>query len=160
MKNILFLFCLIFLPVALFAQFQPSNDGLIIKVSDGTDKGRDSKLAPKGQPATSDIKTGQKNTSATPGAAFLDPIVPLGMTECIQAAAFLERPQYGKAGFFLIFCVNDSIGGEQGVYMVEGRTYRGVYRLIRQKTFLEEEIPAGMASYRIQGTFYLIGVSY
>ncbi|MEZ4931702.1 MAG: hypothetical protein R2788_06260 [Saprospiraceae bacterium] len=160
MKYFLLIPCLFFLSNVASAQFQPSNDGLIIKVSDGTDKGRDSKLTPKGNVPTSYDKVGKKDGKAAGNALFTDPIVPLGMTESIQAAAFLERPQYGLAGFFLIFCVNDSIGGQQGTHSIDGTTYKGVFRLIRQKTSAEEEIPAGMTSYIIQGTFYLLGISY
>ena len=81
------------------------------------------------------------------------------MTDCIQAAAFLERPKYGKTGFMLIFSVNDSIGGRQATLDINGGTYKGVYRLIRQKTTSEEPIPKGMAAYRIIGTFFLLGIS-
>ncbi len=156
----LLLFLTFFLTSAAMAQFQPAAEGLIIKVSDGTDTGRDSKLNPKGDVPTSYNQTGQKKGSRDAGAVFTDPIVPLGMTDCIQAAAFLERPQYGKAGFFLIFCVNDAIGGQQGTLDIDGKTHQGVYRLIRQKSSAAEEVPAGMTSYRILGTFYLLGVSY
>lgn len=160
MKYCLLLFGLFFFSTTAVAQFQPTSDGLIIKVSDGTDAGRDSKLTSKGEVPTSYDQIGKSKGTATTGAVFTDPIVALGMTDCIQAAAFLERPQYGKAGFLLIFCVNDSIGGKQGTLSIDGKNHQGVYRLIRQKSSANEEIPVGMTSYRIQGTFYLLGVSY
>lgn len=159
MKNFLFLFCLSFISTSVFAQFQPSNKGLTIMVSDGTDAGRNSKLTPKGNVPTSYGHDGKKESNKPNSAAFTDPIRSLGMTDCIQAAAFLERPDFGKAGFFLIFSVNDAIGGQQGIHTVDGKTYQGVYRLIRQKTSIEEAIPTGMASYRIQGTFFILGIS-
>lgn len=157
MKNILFFCCSFFLSTSVFAQFHPTNNGLIIKVSDGTDDGKNSKLTPKGNTPTSYGPGGTKR--APSGAAFTDPIRGLGMTDCIQAAAFLERPEFGKVGFFLIFCVNDAIGGKQGTHVVEGKTYKGVYRLIRQKTTLDEEVPSGMTPYRIRGTFFILGIS-
>ena len=160
MKYLFMLFALFLLSTQGMAQFQPAAEGLIIKVSDGTDTGRDSKLNPKGEVPTSYNQTGKKKGSPETGSMFTDPIVALGMTDCIQAAAFLERPQYGLAGFFLIFCINDSIGGQQGTLTIEGESYQGVYRLIRQKSSAEEAIPAGMTSYRILGTFYLLGISY
>ncbi len=161
MKIYLSIFCLLFLSSSLSAQFQPSDKGLIIKVSDGTDKGRDSKrMTPKGDIPTSYDQIGQrKGKPATKPSPFTDPIRELGMTDCIQAAAFLERPEFGKAGFFLIFSVNDSIGGQQGTHTVDGATYHGVYRLIRQKSTPSETIPKGMTSYRIQGTFFILGIS-
>lgn len=159
MKNILFLFCLSFISTSLFAQFQPSKDGLTIMVSDGTDIGRNSKLTPKGNIPTSYDQTGKKKSATGATAAFSDPIRSLGMTDCIQAAAFLDRPDFGKAGFFLIFSVNDAIGGQQGTHTADGKTYNGVYRLIRQKSSAEEATPKGMATYRIQGTFFILGIS-
>ena len=81
------------------------------------------------------------------------------MVNAIQAAAFLERPIYGKAGFLLIFCVNDSIGDQQGEHIENGQVYKGVYRLIRQKFTPEEPIPEGMAPYKLGGTIFILGVS-
>ena len=135
------------------AQFTPDEGSdLTIIVTDGTDEGHDSK-----------IPTKPKSTSSGSYDAytmlFLDPIRPLGMADAIQAAAFLERPKYGKAGFLLIFCVNDSIGGKQGILDVRGTEYKGVYRLIRQKFTIEEPIPEGMAAYKLQGTVFILGVS-
>lgn len=120
MKYHFLLFSLIFLSTGAMAQFQPTDEGLIIRVSDGTDAGRDSKLTPKGKVPSSYDQTGSRKGNPAAGAVFADPIVELGMTDCIQAAAFLERPQYGRAGFFLIFCVNDAIGGQQGSLTIEG----------------------------------------
>ena len=161
MKNILFLFCICIISTSAFAQFKPSEKGLIIKVSDGTDEGRDSKrFTSKGDIPTSYDNVGKRKGKAAPkGPAFIDPIRELGMTDCIQAAAFLVRPKFGKAGYFLIFSVNDSIGGKQGTHTVDGTTYQGVYRLIRQKSSTSEEVPKGMATYRIQGTFFILGIS-
>jgi len=81
------------------------------------------------------------------------------MTDCIQAAAFLERPKYGKIGFMLIFSLNDSIGGKQATLVKDGKTYKGVYRLVRQKSSSNEIIPKGMTSYKVEGTFLLLGIS-
>ena len=81
------------------------------------------------------------------------------MASCIQAAAFLEQPEFGKMGFLLIFSINDSIGGKQAVLEKNGTTYHGVYRLIRQKASNDEPIPNGMTSYQISGTFLLLGMS-
>ena len=161
MKYLPILFCFFFISPSAFAQFQPADKGLIIKVSDGTDNGRDSKRrSPKGDVPTSYDQTGrQKGKSVAKGTPFTDPIRQLGMTDCIQAAAFLEKPQFGTSGFFLILSVNDSIGGEQGTHTVDGQTYKGVYRLIRQKSDVSESIPKGMTPYRIQGTFFILGVS-
>ncbi|MCB0639591.1 MAG: hypothetical protein KDC54_23355, partial [Lewinella sp.] len=117
MKNMLFLLLFLF-PVLVKAQFTPTpeeTDNLTILVTDGTYAARNSPLRP---PGPND---------------FQDIIRPLGMTDAIQAGAFLERPIYGKAGFLLIFCVDDAIGGKQGTYEVNGQTFYGVYRLIRQK---------------------------
>jgi len=144
-----------------FSQFQPTKDGLIIMVSDGTENGRDSKLTGKGDiPASyeyTDRKTakGAKKNTTT----FTEPIRPLGMTECIQAAAFLERPEFGKKGYLLIFSLNDSIGGKQGTLEANGKTYKGVYRIVRQKSSSSEKTPKGMTNYRMQGTFFLLGIS-
>ena len=46
-----------------------------------------------------------------------------------------------------------------GTLDVNGQEVKGVYRLIRQKLSPDEEIPAGMAAYRLKGTVYLLGVS-
>ena len=159
MKNTLFICLFSLLGGSAFAQFQPSEEGLIIMVSDGTDRGRNSELATKGDLPTSYDQTGAQRSATATGPAFTDPIRALGMADCIQAAAFLERPQYGKVGFFLIFSVNDAIGGQQGTHYVDGKTYKGVFRLIRQKTTINEEVPPGMTPYRIQGTFFILGVS-
>ena len=82
------------------------------------------------------------------------------MAEAIQAGAFLDRPLFGVSGFLLIFCVNDSISGQQGDLVVNGETYKGVYRLIRQKLSPDEEVPQGMETYRLSGTVYFLGISY
>ncbi|MEL6925178.1 MAG: hypothetical protein AAFO94_14115 [Bacteroidota bacterium] len=140
------------------AQFKTGEKGLTIMVTDGTSGGRHSQIQPK-----SDIPTSYDTFSTKSGAAgglvFTDPIRELGMTDCIQAAAFLERPEYGKTGFMLIFSINDSIGGKQAEYTINGEVYRGVYRLIRQKISSEEIVPVGMTSYQIKGTFFLLGIS-
>ena len=115
MRNLILILISSFLPALLFAQFSPTDNGLTIIVTDGTNDGRNSQLQPP-----SDVN-------------LQDPIRPLGMTDAIQAGAFLERPQYGINGFLLIFCVNDSIGGQQGTLNVKGQILNGVYRLIRQK---------------------------
>lgn len=159
MKNIFFLFGFLFFSATLFAQFQPSEEGLIIMVSDGTDKGRNSELTQKGNVPTSYDYNGKKIEKGASASGFSDPIRALGMTDCIQAAAFLDRPEYGIAGFFLIFSVNDAIGGKQGTHIVDGKTHFGVYRLIRQKKHIDEEVPKGMTPYRIRGTFFILGIS-
>lgn len=135
------------------AQFEPvEKEKLTIIVTDGTDAGKRSEVIqrPKG------VKGGEGVVNTL---EFSDPIRPLGMSNAIQAAAFLERPIYGRAGFLLIFCVNDSIGDEQGSYEANGETYKGVYRLIRQKFTPEEPIPENMAPYMISGTVFILGVS-
>ena len=81
------------------------------------------------------------------------------MADAIQAGAFIDRPQYGLAGFILVFCVNDSISGQQGRLFVNGEMHRGIYRLIRQKISLDEEIPEGMLPYRLSGTVFFLGIS-
>ncbi len=129
------------LPFLAEAQFAPSESGLTIIVTDGTALGKKSPQRPPGN------------------AKFTDPIRPLGMMEAIQAGAFVERPEYGKAGFILVFCVNDAIGGKQGTIMVNGKPIRGVYRLIRQKMSPNEQIPEGMTGYRLSGTVYFMGIS-
>ena len=142
MRFILSLLALLVIPFFAQAQFTPSEKGLTIIVTDGTDSGKHSQLQPPGKDSL-----------------FLDPIRPLGMTDAIQCGAFLDRPTYGRAGFLLIFCVNDTIGGQQGMLVVNGKMERGVYRLIRQKIAIDEEIPEGMESYRLSGTVFLLGVS-
>jgi hypothetical protein len=124
-----------------FAQFVPTERGLTIIVTDGTDAAKHSELQP---PDSTD---------------FMDPIRPLGMADAIQAAAFIDRPSYGLAGFLLVFCVNDSISGRQGILFVNGEKYMGIYRLIRQKISLDEQIPSNMLPYKLQGTVFLLGVS-
>ena len=174
MKHIFFALCILLVANTTYAQFQTTDKGLTILVTDGTDSGRNSSLqAPgefklpeqaRGTGATggSDIPTSydQLSNKGPEDAFILDaPIRELGMTECIQAAAFLERPEYGKLGFMLIFSINDSIGGKQAVLEKNGQTYYGVYRLIRQKASNDEVIPKGMTSYQIAGTFLLLGMS-
>ena len=141
MRNYTYLLLCLLLPLFAQAQFTPTEKGLTIIVTDGTDAGKNSIQAPP-----SDL-------------VFQDTIRSLGMTDAIQAAAFLERPQYGLAGFILIFCVNDAIDGKQGTFVVDGEVKLGVYRLIRQKISLEEGIPAGMAPYRLSGMVYFLGIS-
>jgi len=172
MKHIFFCLCVFLTSNALNAQFQTTETGLTILVTDGTDGGRNSDLQAPGKfklpeqinenNAGSDIPASydQLNSKGPQDAFVLDaPILELGMTECIQAAAFLERPEYGKLGFMLIFSINDAIGGRQAVLEKNGMTYYGVYRLIRQKATSDEVVPAGMTSYQISGTFLLLGMS-
>ncbi len=141
MRNIFYLFVFALTPMLTNAQFTPTEDGLTIIVTDGTFEGSDSEIQPP-----SDI-------------LFQAPIRPLGMADAIQAAAFLERPDYGLTGFILVFCVNDSIGGQQGTVNINGEVFDGVYRLIRQKITIDEEIPEGMTPYRLTGTVYFLGIS-
>ena len=141
MRNLILILFSSFLPCFVFAQFSPTDNGLTIIVTDGTNDGKNSQLQPP-----SDVK-------------LRDPIRPLGMTDAIQAGAFLERPQYGITGFLLIFCVNDSIGGQQGTLNVKGQILNGVYRLIRQKMYADEPIPVGMTPFRLAGTVYFLGIS-
>lgn len=139
------------------AQFRTSEKPLTIIVSDGTDQGRNSELVKKKDIPTSYDQVSSKGSNRV---VFNDPIRSLGMTDCIQAAAFLERPVYGKVGFMLIFSINDAIGGKQATLVAEdGRTYQGVYRLIRQKLSPDEPTPAGMTNYQVKGTFFLLGIS-
>jgi hypothetical protein len=136
------------------AQFSPSGDDLMIIVSDGTVDGKHSDTVKK-----SDIPDSYDQIKPK-GVKFTDPIRSLGMTDCIQAAAFLERPKFGKTGYMLIFSINDSIGGKQATLTAkDGQTYQGVYRIIRQKTSSEEPVPAGMTGYQVSGTFFLLGMS-
>ncbi|MEO0778216.1 MAG: hypothetical protein AAFW73_12545 [Bacteroidota bacterium] len=141
MRLTTFLSLFVLAPYFAFSQFIPTDDGLTIIITDGTEAGRKSVLAPPSDQT------------------FQAPIRTLGMADAIQAGAFLIRPEYGLPGFFLIFCVNDSISDTQGSIEINGQTYRGVYRLIRQKAYLDEEIPEGMQAYRITGTIFLLGVS-
>ncbi len=159
MKYFPLLICFLLASASAFAQFKPTQEGLIIKVSDGTERGKNSELSGKGDIPTSYDNVGKVGGKATNQPAFTDPIYEFGMSDCIQAAAFLDRPKYGKAGFMLIFSLNDSIGGNQGVYTAGGTTYKGVYRLIRQKSSPSEVVPPNMTSYRVEGTFFLIGSS-
>ena len=142
MKKItLLFFCLSFCFSAI-AQFTPTDNGLTIIVSDGTDMGRNSQL--------------QAPDSTQ---RFADPIRSLGMSDAIQAGAFIDRPQYGLHGYLLVFCVNDAISGEQGRLFVNGEMFKGIYRLIRQKIAPEEAIPEGMLPYRLSGTVFFLGIS-
>lgn len=152
MKIFLALLMLALVPNMINAQFKPMDKGLTIYVTDGTDQGKDSQgnMTPKGY----GMPMGKGASTE-----FTDVIKPLGMEDAIQAAAFLERPEFGKAGFLLIFCVNDSIGGQQGYIQQNGETYFGVYRLIRQKSSPDEAIPAGMTGYKLSGLVFILGVS-
>ena len=136
------------------AQFLPDGKPLTIIVSDGTEGGRDSEVVtPRDVPQSYDQIPGQ-------GLQFDDPIRPLGMKNCIQAAAFLERPDFGIKGYMLVFTLNDSIGGKQATLVAEdGREYKGVYRLIRQKLSADEPVPRGMTNFTVSGTFFLLGIS-
>ena len=160
MKNLMTFCCALFIFTAAQAQFRPNEEELMIMVSDGTANGKNSEvITPKNVPTSYD-QIGGKNTKTKGGLVFTDPIRSLGMTNCIQAAAFLERPMYGKLGYMLIFSVNDAIGGKQATLTVQdGQTYKGVYRLIRQKTTTDEPIPEGMTTYQVAGTFFLLGMS-
>lgn len=141
MKVIVFALGLL-LPMVAMAQFSTVEENkLSIIVTDGTYDATHSPQRPPGN------------------AKYQDPIRPLGMVDAIQAGAFTVRPQFGRAGFILIFCVNDSVGGKQGTYQVDGNTYYGIYRLIRQRIALNEELPKGMTNYRIKGTVFFLGVS-
>lgn len=141
--HLIFLFWALLLPAIATAQFVPADSSeLTIIVTDGTLQGKD---IPRTPPV---------------GAiSYQDPIRPLGLREAIQAGAFLYRPTHGRLGFLLVFCVNDSIGGEQGTIDLYGQTYRGVYRLIRPKISSDEEVPKGMTTYHMTGTVYLLGIS-
>lgn len=160
MKYFLTFCCAFFFLASAQAQFQVGKAGLMIMVSDGTNSGKHSQIvAPESIPSSYG-DTESKMTSKGVASAFSDPIRSLGMTDCIQAAAFLERPEFGKVGFLLIFSINDSIGGQQAsLTMPDGNTYQGVYRLVRQKTSAEEPVPAGMTTYKVEGTFFMLGIS-
>lgn len=130
------------LPLWAMAQFTQADASKIkIIVTDGTFDGTHSPQRPPGD------------------AKYQDPIRSLGMTDAIQAGAFTVRPQFGKYGFLLVFCVNDSVGGKQGVLEMDGNTYYGIYRLIRQKISPDEEVPKGMTTYQIKGTVFFLGIS-
>jgi hypothetical protein len=141
MKQILLVFTF-FLPGLVMAQFtQMEKSDISIIVTDGTYDSTHSQQRPPGN------------------AKYQDPIRSLGMVDAIQAGAFTVQPKYGKVGFLLVFCVNDSVGGKQGTLEMSGNTYYGIYRLIRQKISLDEEVPEGMTSYRLKGTVFFIGIS-
>ena len=135
--------CFAGLSVLLRAQFQgqPQGKGLTIIVTDGTLSAKDSPLGPPGPNR------------------FKDPIRPLGLEEMIQAGAFLDRPAYGEYGYILVFTVGDSIGGKQGELEFNGEIYKGVYRLVRQKLKVDEVIPKGRATFRLQGLIFFLGVA-
>lgn len=160
MKYLLTFCCALLAFTTAQAQFHPDDEGLMIMVSDGTANGKNSDvITPKDIPSSYG-DDGGKTTQPKNGIVFTDPIRSLGMTDCIQAAAFLERPIYGKLGYMLIFSVNDAIGGKQATYTAQdGRSYQGVYRIVRQKSSAEEAIPAGMTTYKVAGTFFLLGTS-
>ena len=140
-KSLLFL-VILFPLLAQAQQFSGSEKGnFTVIVTDGTYSNKNSPQRPPG------------------GSKFKDPIRSLGMVDAIQAGAFLERPDFGKEGFLLIFCVNESIGGKQGSLFMNGETYKGVYRLIRQKMKANEETPPGMTLYRLEGTVFFLGIS-
>ena len=143
MKNFLVLLILC-LPILAQAQFKGAekDSGLTIIVTDGTYNAKNSPQRPPGN-----VK-------------LRDPIRPMGMVDAIQIGAFVEKPTFGKAGYILIFCVNDAIGGKQGELTINGQTYRGIYRLIRQKMSLDEEIPEDAHPYRLSGTVFFLGISH
>ena len=167
MKYLLLSCCLLFASYTAQSQFKVDANGLTIIVTDGTDNGKNSAVSSGNDIPTSydqvrtrpGSKSGAKSGNVKNYIAFNDPIRSLGMTDCIQAAAFLERPKYGKLGFMLIFSLNDSIGGKQATLIQNGKTYQGVYRLIKQKTSAEEVVPKGMTTYKVEGTFLLLGIS-
>lgn len=158
------IFCFgIFAFTSLNAQFVTDEEELMIMVSDGTEDGKHSNSIIPGEatgPGTR-AKGAITNKSPKKNELVLDaPIRSLGMTDCIQAAAFLERPSHGLLGFMLIFSINDSISGRQAnITMPNGKSYQGVYRLIRQKINEDEVIPTGMTTYNVAGTFFLLGIS-
>ena len=101
-----YLFCCLLFPFFAQGQFTITDTtNLTIIVTDGTVSGKDSPLNPGG---------GSRE--------YNDPIRPLGMTDAIQAGAFLDRPRYGKAGFLLVFCrVWSAQTGPHGFRIMEGR---------------------------------------
>lgn len=170
MRNTIALLLLLFVGTTSFAQFKKTEKGLTIMVTDGSEKGKNSKTQSgndiptsydyvQGKNGKGKGKVGSSKNRAKNQLVFKDPIRELGMKESIQAAAFLERPKYGKIGYMLIFCVNDAIDGQQGTLELHGKTYKGIYRLIRQKSSSKEPIPEGMTGYQIKGTFFLLGIS-
>jgi len=156
-------FCIgLFAFTSVNAQFIPDEEELMIMVSDGTEEGKHSNPIIPGERVMPSQGKGVKSAATKPKEQLvLDaPIRSLGMTDCIQAAAFLERPLKGISGFMLIFSINDSIAGKQAsLTMPNGITYEGVYRIVRQKTDAAEEVPEGMTTYKVEGTFFLLGVS-
>ncbi|MFK7935926.1 MAG: hypothetical protein AB8G22_20605 [Saprospiraceae bacterium] len=160
MKYLITCCCLLFAFTTTHAQFRTDAKEMTIIVTDGTAKGKNSdRVTTKSSSKKSNIPQSYDQNSGR-RLAFTDPIRSLGMSDCIQAAAFLERPSHGVRGFMLIFSVNDAIGGKQAVLTTEdGRTYQGVYRLIRQKISTEEPTPSGMTDYKAEGTFFLLGIS-
>ena len=163
MRYILFLSFTLFAFNSAHAQFKADAESLMITVSDGKDKAKHSNPIIPGE---ADFRTKGKQTQNTKAATkkselVLDaPIRSLGMTDCLQAAAFIERPTHGILGFMLIFSINDSIGGKQAsLTMPDGKTYQGVYRLVRQMTDSQEAVPEGMTTYKVEGTFFLLGIS-
>ena len=145
-KQALIVWAFALTPVLSYAQFQgkPTGKGLTVIVTDGTYGGKNSPLS-----------TG----AGGPKSQFKDPIRPLGMEEAIQAGAFLERPIYGEFGYILVFCVGDSIGGKQGELEFNGESYKGVYRLIRQKVSAKETIPKNKTPYKLEGLVFFLGIS-
>ncbi len=168
MKYLLLSCCLLFASYSAQSQFQVDENGLTIIVTDGTENGKNSEIINRSDIPTSydqirskSGKSGKSSnlSSVNNGIVFNDPIRSLGMKNCIQAAAFLDRPKFGKMGFMLIFSLNDSIGGKQATHTENGKSYKGVYRLVRQKTSAKEAVPAGMTTYKVEGTFLLLGIS-
>jgi len=141
MRQILIIAAL-FIPALSFAQFgAEAGSNFTIIMTDGTYESQHSPQRPAGD------------------AKYKDPIRSMGMVDAIQAGAFTVRPKFGKIGFLLVFCVNDSVGGKQGTLELDGNVYYGIYRLIRQKIAAEEEVPKGMTSYRMKGTVFFLGIS-
>ena len=160
----LLIFCFgIFTSTAINAQFVTDEEELIIMVSDGTEDGRHSNPVIPGEATAPGTRAKGATTDTSPkkNELVLDaPIRSLGMMDCIQAAAFLERPSHGLLGFMLIFSINDSISGRQAtITMPNGKSYQGVFRLIRQKINESEVVPEGMTTYNVAGTFFLLGMS-
>ena len=167
MRFIIAFCCTLFAFTSANAQFKTGEEELMITVSDGTDAGKNSGSVIPGEADFGTRAKGASNTKSNANAKskknelVLDaPIRSLGMTDCIQAAAFLERPTHGIVGYMLIFSINDSISGRQAsLDMPDGKTYQGVYRLVRQKSNSDEKVPEGMTTYSVEGTFFLLGVS-